>query len=72
MTSTGGKEAEAITALCSAHAVILDAETFAALAARDLLEVAHEAFGADFGTFHLRQPCCGPIRSATSMTDLCR
>lgn len=45
MTSTGGKEAEAITALCSAHAVILDAETFAALAARDLLEVAHEAFG---------------------------
>lgn len=45
MASTGGKEAAAITALCTAPAVILDAEVFAALAARDLLDVAHNAFG---------------------------
>jgi hypothetical protein len=45
MAGTGGKEAAAVTALCAAPAVILDAELFAALAARDLLDVAHIAFG---------------------------
>jgi hypothetical protein len=44
MVSTGGKEEAAVTALCAAPAVILDAEVFAALAARELLDVAHAAF----------------------------
>lgn len=44
MAGTGGREAEAITALCAAPQVILDAEMFAALAARELLEVAQRAF----------------------------